>query len=229
MKIAIVGTGKMGSLLAERLAGPGREILLIGREPLKTYQAAREAGCRAGTLEMAAGAAGAAVVILALPAAAVLPVAKQLEPYLGPGTLLVNIATSAPTEPIRQAVAGRGVKVAGVRFIGHALETRRGEIPILAVATDDEGVFSCLSEIFGPLGPVVRGEDDLAQKINTAATRAGIRTALALEKELATLGIEKDFLHTAIVNVAAGAMKAYARGELGDFARQLAAQEEGKE
>ena len=105
MKIAIVGTGKMGSLLAERLAGPGREILLIGREPLKTYQAAREAGCRAGTLEMAAGAA---VVILALPAAAVLPVAKQLEPYLGPGTLLVNIATSAPTEPIRQAVAGRG-------------------------------------------------------------------------------------------------------------------------
>ena len=147
MKIAIVGTGKMGSLLAERLAGPGREILLIGREPLKTYQAAREAGCRAGTLEMAAGAA---VVILALPAAAVLPVAKQLEPYLGPGTLLVNIATSAPTEPIRQAVAGRGVKVAGVRFIGHALETRRGEIPILAVATDDEGVFSCLSEIFAP-------------------------------------------------------------------------------
>ena len=75
----------------------------------------------------------------------------------------------------------------------------------------------------------MRGEDDLAQKINTAATRAGIRTALALEKELATLGIEKDFLHTAIVNVAAGAMKAYARGELGDFARQLAAQEEGKE
>ncbi|HHW91525.1 MAG TPA: NAD(P)-binding domain-containing protein [Firmicutes bacterium] len=225
MKIAIIGAGTMGSLLAERLAAPGRELLLVDRNPLKAYQIAQQAGCSAGTLEMTAGVD---VVILALPAAAVLPVAKQLRSYLGEGTLLVNIATSAPTEPLRHELAGTGVKVAGVRFIGHAQETRRGEIPILAVATDDEGVFPLLSEIFRRLGPVVRGEDDLALRINTLATRAGVRAALALEKELAALGIEGDYLHTAIVNVAAGALKACARGELGEFARQLAAREEEK-
>jgi len=69
VKIAIIGAGTMGSLLAERLAAPGRELLLVDRNPLKAYQIAQQAGCSAGTLEMTAGVD---VVILALPAAAVL-------------------------------------------------------------------------------------------------------------------------------------------------------------
>jgi predicted dinucleotide-binding enzyme len=65
MRIAIIGTGKVGSALARGLKGKGHQVTLGARDPDSAAQLAAETAARA--LRPAEAAAGADVVILALP------------------------------------------------------------------------------------------------------------------------------------------------------------------
>ena len=65
MKIAIIGTGNVGSALARGWAGQGHDLILGARDPAKA--AALAAETRASVQSPAAAAAEADVVVLALP------------------------------------------------------------------------------------------------------------------------------------------------------------------
>lgn len=65
MRVAIIGTGNVGSAIARGLKGKGHDILLGAREPRAVAALAEETGARATTPAAAAGAAE--IVILALP------------------------------------------------------------------------------------------------------------------------------------------------------------------
>ncbi|MGI6574834.1 MAG: pyrroline-5-carboxylate reductase family protein [bacterium] len=218
MKIFIIGAGRMGALLAKRLHNPEREIWLSDVNALKAYKVAKQAGCSFGSVQLAAGAQ---VVVLALPAEFTLAAAKDLKLYLKAGTLVVNIATKAATEPLQRELAGINVQVVGVKFIGHAQETLQGEIPLLVADTENDEVFALVSDIFNSLGPVVKGAEELVEKINTLATEESIKAAVNIRKGLTELGIGEDMIQIAIANTGAGSMKAFSRGDLGGFARQL--------
>jgi predicted dinucleotide-binding enzyme len=65
MRIAIIGTGKVGSALARGLRGKSHQVTLGARDPDRAAKLAAETGARAIRPEEAA--AGAEVIILALP------------------------------------------------------------------------------------------------------------------------------------------------------------------
>ena len=65
MRIAIIGTGKVGAALAHGLRGKNHQIMLGARDPAGVAKLAAETGARAVRPQEAA--AGAEVVILALP------------------------------------------------------------------------------------------------------------------------------------------------------------------
>ena len=65
MRIAIIGTGNVGSALARGLKGKGHEVWLGARNPLGVADLAAETGARAATPRDAAAAAD--IVILSLP------------------------------------------------------------------------------------------------------------------------------------------------------------------
>jgi len=65
MRIAIIGTGKVGAALAHGLRGKNHQIMLGARDPAGVAKLAAETGARAVRPQEAA--AGAEVVILACP------------------------------------------------------------------------------------------------------------------------------------------------------------------
>ena len=62
MKVAIIGSGNMGSALATRIAQAGHTVVIAGRNPDKGRELARKVG---GTFRETAAADGADVVVLA--------------------------------------------------------------------------------------------------------------------------------------------------------------------
>src|SRR5687767_7538923 len=67
MKIAIIGTGNMGSALAKRLIAAGHEVVLTARNLDKAHKLARSLGERARATRIDEVASGADLVIAATP------------------------------------------------------------------------------------------------------------------------------------------------------------------
>ena len=78
MKIAIIGSGNVGSALAEKWSAAGHAVVFGTREPsnFKGKAAAERGGVTATTI--AAAVASAEVILLATPATAAIDVAKSL-------------------------------------------------------------------------------------------------------------------------------------------------------
>ncbi len=66
MRIAVIGTGRMGTGLATGLTKAGHEVVFGSRDPLSAEEAVRQSGA-AGAATHAEAANGAVVVILAVP------------------------------------------------------------------------------------------------------------------------------------------------------------------
>ncbi|MBL9046321.1 MAG: NAD(P)-binding domain-containing protein [Tabrizicola sp.] len=67
MRVAIIGTGKVGGAIARGLKGKGHQVVLGARDPETPEAKALAEGAGAGLARPAAAAAGAEVVVLALP------------------------------------------------------------------------------------------------------------------------------------------------------------------
>ncbi len=81
MRIAIIGTGNVGSAIARGLKGKGHQVTLGARDPAAARDLA--AGCGAAVATPAGAAEGAEVVILALPWAAAEAAVRALGPLSG--------------------------------------------------------------------------------------------------------------------------------------------------
>lgn len=127
MKIAVCGLGRMGTAMAERLLAAGHDVATWNRSPGRSV-----AGAAVATTP-AEAARGADVVLLALldgPASRDVLAAVEA----APGTLVVNVATIAPTESTELAdtasAAGLGYVEAPV--LGSVPAVRGGTLLVLA-------------------------------------------------------------------------------------------------
>ena len=115
MRIGIVGTGSVGAALARGLAGKGHAVTLGARDPRaeKTLTLAAETG--SAVASPAEAAAGAEVVILALPWAAVEAAIAGL------GDLTGKIVIDC-TNPIGRTDAGIGLTIGHITSGGEAMQ-----------------------------------------------------------------------------------------------------------
>ena len=104
MKIGIIGTGKMGSHLAQRWVAKGHEIMFGSRTPDKAVDLAKQVGKNATGGSMAAAAEFGEVVVLAVPWRA----AKEVAAALGSleGKTLIDI-----TNPLLPEMAGLDTEI----------------------------------------------------------------------------------------------------------------------
>ena len=103
MKIGIIGTGKMGSHLAQRWAKNGHQIMFGSRTPAKAVNLAEQFGDNAAGGSMAAAAKFGEIVLLAVPWQA----AKETIEALGSleGKTLIDI-----TNPLLPEMAGLDIE-----------------------------------------------------------------------------------------------------------------------
>lgn len=221
MKVLIIGAGRMGSLLTQKLS-MCHLVKIYDKNISKAQEVAEKLNTEVLEPE---NFKEAEIIILALPGEVVSHAVREMESYFKDGQILVNVATTGKTEDIERAINNK-CPVISAKIIGHAKETMSGEPLVFLIDGNDHSAISMVCNLLGKIGKVQRGSEALVQTINTIATREGIKAAYRIQQEFNKLELPEDLLETAIRNVAAGAMKAYASGDAGDFAKSIILQME---
>ncbi|SFU21948.1 NADPH-dependent F420 reductase [Mesorhizobium sp. YR577] len=161
MKVAIIGTGNMGSGFARAFASQGIDIVLGHRDPAKAAALAAELGPNVEGGGIAAAVKFADVVLLALPYQAVASVLSEAGDLRGkilidisnPATadykeLLLGHTTSAAEEIQKAADGASVVKAFNTIFAGLiSPETRAGKALQTFIAGDDASAIAKVREL----------------------------------------------------------------------------------
>ena len=215
--ISIVGIGRMGRVFAQKLAD-SRRLVLYDRDIDQAAAAAASTGARtAASLEEAAACG---TVILAVPDREVLSCIEYFN-SLKKELIVVNVATSVSQAVLEQTVK-YPVRGISVKIIGHAGEMALGMKPVIIVNSSPADLAGQVCRLFAPMGSVITGEADAVAAINTVAAEAVLEAAVQIESTLRHRGYDNSLvIRSAIGQVAAGVLKAYAADDLGPFAREI--------
>jgi pyrroline-5-carboxylate reductase len=216
MKVGIIGTGRMGKILAQRMAAQ-HEVYLYDADSAAACQLAGQlqvgAACSLADLE-------AATVVLAVPDAAVKGCIEELQQQGKPRNVF-SVATNISRE-ILAGMAGPTLQCLNVKIIGHAGEMSRGARPVIVADNIDPQLAELACQLFAPVGTVLVAEADLVKTINSVATEEALKAAVAIEQALCAAGIDDPAMITGALSVVApGVLKAYAEDDLGPFARGI--------
>ncbi len=217
MQVGIIGVGRMGRELARRLKDH-IELTIFDRDAAFLATVANEFAIPAAASIDEVAAVG--TVILAVPDPEVINCIKDFNQRPAPLTV-INIATNVAQHVLEEAAAPH-VRCIGVKFVGHAGEMSLGLDPVVIVNERPAALVDTAKAIFGPVGQVVVGKADTVSAINTAAAEKALEAAVYIEEALRQQGItDPAIVKSAIRQVAAGVLKAYADQDLGPFARQI--------
>jgi pyrroline-5-carboxylate reductase len=216
MKIGMIGAGRMGRILAARMALEHEVVM---------YDAAFSGAERvAEDLRLKAVASldemNVDAVVLAVPDSAVESCIAKLREGNKPWKVF-SVATNISREMLA-AMAEEKVPCLNVKIIGHAGEMSRGQNPVVVI---DEGAIDMVrmaQQIFASVGTVLVGNADQVKRINSVATEEALKAAVTIERELLSAGItDAELLRGALSQVAPGVLRAYAEDDLGPFARGI--------
>lgn len=218
MRIGIVGIGRMGRVLAVRLAET-EELTLFDVNTDDLVRVAAATGAKAGrNLEEAAQGDA---VILALPDREVIDCIKEFNQMRRGPIHVINIATNVAQSVLEHSSAPH-VLCTSAKFISQAGEMAGGARPVIIVHDKPQELAELATEIFSKVGDVLVGNSDVVTMINTVAAEKAIEAAVLIEESLRIKGFSDPAISkSAIGQVAAGIVKAYAADNLGPFAREI--------
>lgn len=217
MQAGLIGVGRMGRELARRLKGHV-ELTVYDRDPVLLETVANELGLTtAASIEALVGLR---TVILAVPDPEVINCIKDFNQQKLPLTV-INIATNV-AQHVLEETAARHIKCIGVKFVGQAGEMAAGVDPVIIINDRPVELTAMVADIFSAAGHVLVGKADIVGIINTIAAEKALEAAVYIEDGLQQQGVTNPaIIKSAIRQVAAGIMKAYADQNLGPFARQI--------
>ena len=216
--VAVVGAGRMGSVIARRLP-PDTKKIIIDTVPAKASELAEAVG---GSWSVSPEQArDADLIALVVPASAVREILEKLQVLVKKGTVILNMATTFSVDPAT-AAKHLGITVVDAKIIGHAASMSRGEPGIVVVKTENAEVLSLIRHQLQGFADVVQGDADRVQAVNTIGSTEGIKAAVAIRKQLRAIGIPDAWTDVVIRSVCAGTMKAFTENDLGGFALELA-------
>lgn len=217
MQVGLIGVGRMGKELTRRLAGQ-LNLTVFDRDP--ALMAAACGNLPVGQAATIEDLAALGTVILAVPDPEVINCIKDFNQLKVP-LVVINIATNV-SRHVLAAAAGSQVRCIGVKFIGHAGEMSLGHDPVIIVDDWPAELVPLVEEIFRPVGMVIVGKADMVTEINAVAAEKALQAAVHIEEGLRRQGVtDPEMIRSAIGQVAAGVLKAYAHQDLGPFAREI--------
>ncbi len=219
--VGIIGIGRMGTQLAKAFAG-NCDLWLYDQDFKRADAVAKELGVKTAQYD---DLFSLEALVVALPTPIMPEAFEKFRGKVKVNQILVNVATTQPKAPL-EAIIGKKAKVISAKIVGHAYEIAQGEKPIVVVDGEDYSSVQKVVELFKNLGEVVTGDEALVSRLNSMASAEGIKAAYIIKEVMQAEGIPMKFWETAVRNVAAGTMKAYASGDAGPFARQVIAEME---
>ena len=217
MKVGLIGLGRMGQILAKKIAGQA-ELCVFDRGEGRARRLADQLGVSAA--DRLADIARREAVILALPDQEVLRCIQYFNRLSQP-LAVISVATNVSQQALEEA-ARPPVRCISVKFIAHAGEMALGAEPVIIVNEKPEELAEIAADLFSAVGRVIVGRSDMVSSVNIAAAEAALTAAVQIEENLRLQGITDEFIvKSAIRQVAAGILKAYANNDLGPFARKV--------
>lgn len=207
-KVAIVGAGTMGSLLANRIPAGYRKVI-ISRERAGAAQVADEVGGLAS--DQISAVRGCQVVFLAVPGAAVAPVVRDMSSHLAEGALVVNMASDIMTGDL--AADFPKVRFAAAKVLGHARELHLGARGVVVLDHIDEEAEDRLRLLLEPLGPIIRGSETMVQEAGAAVFAVMQDAQNELISRLIGLGLDRLLARTVLAGAAPGVLRTMAGGD----------------
>ncbi|MCR5085639.1 MAG: NAD(P)-dependent oxidoreductase [Succinivibrionaceae bacterium] len=188
-RIAIIGTGIMGSAMAQNLLRRGHELRFYARRPGSGQDLERLGATRLGSVGEAVAGCDAVLTVVGGP--------QDVEQiYLGPGgilahaapgALLIDHTTSSPALAVRLHAEGkaRGLRVLDAPVTGGDVGAREGTLSVLIGGEKDD--FEAAREILGAIGSTLTlmggpGAGQHAKCVNqimVAAALGGLSEGLA--------------------------------------------------
>ncbi|BBB90866.1 MAG TPA: NAD(P)-binding domain-containing protein [Methylomusa anaerophila] len=217
MKFGLIGVGRMGKVLASRLSAHA-DVLIYDRDGVKLNEVADELGLMAAN--DLAEIASLGTVVLVVPDREVISCIKDFNLLKRP-LHVINVATNV-AQHVLEETAAKHVRCIGVKFVAHAREMALGSEPVIIVNEWPVELTMLAAEIFAPVGKIIIGQADQVSLINTKAVEMALTAAVEIEEALTKEHYyDPDIIKSAIRQVAAGALKGYADGDLGPFAREI--------
>jgi 6-phosphogluconate dehydrogenase len=155
VKLGIVGLGRMGAGMAERLLAAGHEVVAFDRHPERVEDLAKKNAVRASSPdELVRRLEPPRAVWLMVAAAGVDGTIASLVPLLAPGDVLIDGGNSYYRDDIRRAksLAASGIRYVDVGTSGGVWGKERGYCQMIG---GDDDVVGQLEPIFAALAPSV--------------------------------------------------------------------------
>lgn len=217
MITAVIGAGRMGSYLGLQLPKTVEKII-IDTDKEKAKQLAQKIG---GSFSNSLKAAEHAdIIALVLPAPAVLETAKELMKICKSNTVIMNMATNGSIKEL--AVNEKAIHFVDVKIVGHAVPDESNIAMYVIADTKNIEIFKRIEFILQGFQTVVMGNADIVSVLSTIGVTEAIKAAVSVKKALKQYDVPKELEDIVIQTVCAGTMKAYVKGDLGPFARELA-------
>lgn len=213
-KVAIIGAGQLATILAHRIPGSVRKVI-ISRRKAEAVHLADEVGAIAS--DQLSAVRGCRAVLLAVPGNAVAQVLGDVEPHLQSETLLVNMATDLMTGELP---AVDGARIAAAKVIGHVREMGMGVPGIVLIDRVEPEDAAFLEELLSGLGPVVHGDEQQVMRAQRVVVETMVRAEAELRQRLTEVGLAAELLPIAISSAAPGVLRAVAKGEIGPFTEE---------
>lgn len=218
MNVTVIGTGRMGSVIAKRLPQEHNRLLINSGKTEGKELADRIGAAYTTDLRKLKESD---VIILCVPATTTSIIAKQAASFAKEGAIFINCATKAFfEEQLKQNYLN--LYFVEAKMIGHAGSLEQGKSAFVVVDTDKREMFHMIAELFYRMGTVQMGDAKSVPALSTMAAEAGLRTAVALRKQLTMYGLPEEMENILIESVCAGTMSAYVRNDLGHFGQELA-------
>lgn len=213
-KVAIVGAGQLGTLLANRIPANCRKVV-ISQQKARAVQLADEVGGIAS--DQVSAVRGCRVVFLAVPGTAIVPVIQEVGPHLEDGALLVNMSADVMTDQLADTFPK--IKFAAAKVIGHAREMALGNPGVVVldhVAGDEEEMLRSLLE---GLGHVTVDKESKVMAAHAAVVSVMVRAEAELRHLLEEVGLDRTLAQAAITTAGPGVLRSVSEGDIGPFIR----------
>jgi 3-hydroxyisobutyrate dehydrogenase-like beta-hydroxyacid dehydrogenase len=210
---AILGTGRMGSAMAERLAAQGVDVVVYNRTRERCEPLAIRIGCAVASTPAEAAARADVVISMVADDAAVRKLhdgPDGVPAGIRPGSVVVDMSTVLPDtiRAIAPAVQARGAGILDAPVSGSVMSTLAGELTIMVGGSDDDlgrarPVLEHLAKRIFHMGQLGTGA---AMKLSVNTVIYGLNGAVSEALVLAERsGIERPAAYDVLANSAVGA------------------------
>jgi predicted dinucleotide-binding enzyme len=218
-RLCLVGAGRLARAFARRIDA-GVDLIAVSRH--------RGRLSRPGTCpdlvvsDDPTVAAGAELVLLAVPAEQIPAAMRWLAPHLPAGTVVANLATELDTASVAPLLPG--CQVIACKVVGQSGEIAAGAPAAIVVSGTTLEQTRLVAAALAGVGTVVAGAEQIAARVNETVARKMISGHLDLVGELERLELPDTVREAAIANLAIGILRAVSSGTAGPYLRKIMAE-----